>query len=113
MYNHRHDTIVNNDNEKTIMRKFIQYDSVFMELQLLYAGNGRVRVLFCNPQDTDNGPGIPTMQRAALFNNEADIGIKNGLGLPLVRDFATAVNCAIQVSTAQTGGAIFTRLFRE
>ena len=26
MYNHLHDTIVNNDNEKSIMRKFIQYD---------------------------------------------------------------------------------------
>jgi signal transduction histidine kinase len=142
--------------------KTLSIHSVFMEMQLLYAGNGRVRIVFSNPQDlhidtdedylktilrnltsnafkavdgrqdaliewkawrdnqqlaclsiTDNGPGISTTQRAALFNNEADIGIKNGLGLPLVRDFATAVNCNIQVSTAQTGGTVFTLLFRE
>jgi signal transduction histidine kinase len=133
-----------------------------MEMQLLYAGNGRVRVLFNNPQNlqintdedylktilrnltsnafkavdgrpdaliewkawrddqqlaclsiTDNGPGISTMQRAALFNNEADIGIKNGLGLPLVRDFAGAINCTIEVSAAAGGGTTFLLSFRE
>lgn len=142
--------------------KTLSIHSVFMEMQLLYAGNGRIRISFNNPQDlhidtdedylktilrnltsnalkavdgrpdaliewkawrdnqqgaclsiTDNGPGISTMQRAALFNNEADIGIKHGLGLPLVRDFAAAVNCTIEVSAAAGGGTTFLLLFRE
>ena len=142
--------------------KTLSIHSVFMEMQLLYSGNGRVRIVFNNPQDlqintdedylktilrnltsnalkavdgrpdvliewkawrdnpqltclsiTDNGPGISTTQRAALFNNEADIGIKHGLGLPLVRDFASAVNCTIQVNAAAGGGTSFTLLFKE
>lgn len=142
--------------------KALSIHSVFTEMQLLYAGNGHVRILFSNPQNlqintdedylktilrnltsnaikavdgrpdaliewkawrenqqlarlsiTDNGPGISTTQRAALFNNEADIGIKHGLGLPLVRDFAEAVNCTIEVSAAAGGGTTFLLLFRE
>jgi signal transduction histidine kinase len=142
--------------------KTLSIQSVFTEMQLLYTGNGHVRILFSNPQNlqintdedylktilrnltsnaikavdgrpdalvewkawrdnqqlaclsiTDNGPGISTTQRAALFNNEADIGIKNGLGLPLVRDFATAVKCTIEVSAAVGGGTTFLLQFRE
>jgi signal transduction histidine kinase/tetratricopeptide (TPR) repeat protein len=56
---------------------------------------------------TDNGPGITEGQRQALFNEEADIGIKHGLGLPLIRDFTTAVKCGIKVDTPVGGGTTF------
>jgi len=60
---------------------------------------------------TDNGPGISETQRQALFNDEADIGIKHGLGLPLIRDFTTAVNCSIKVDTPTGGGTTFVLYF--
>jgi signal transduction histidine kinase len=60
---------------------------------------------------TDNGPGISASQRQALFNEEADIGTRHGLGLPLIRDLTAAVHCEIRVDTPAGGGTTFTLLF--
>ncbi|HXB33850.1 MAG TPA: tetratricopeptide repeat protein, partial [Puia sp.] len=139
--------------------KRLWVNQVFSELQLLYPCNGRLRILFCDPQKlqletdedylktilrnltsnaikavhdrpegviewrawkedrhvclavTDNGPGISSGQRLALFNDDADIGTRHGLGLPLIRDLTAAVHCEIRVDTAAGGGTMFTLLF--
>jgi len=139
--------------------KRLWVNQVFSELQLLYPCNGRLRILFCDPQKlqletdedylktilrnltsnaikavhdrpegviewrawkedrhvclavTDNGPGISSGQRLALFNDDADIGTRHGLGLPLIRDLTAAVHCEIRVDTAAAGGTMFTLLF--
>jgi signal transduction histidine kinase len=139
--------------------KRLSVSQVFTELQLLYPGNGRFRILFRDPQAlqletdedylktilrnltsnaikavhgrtdgliewrawkedhyvclavTDNGPGISASQRQALFNNEADMGTRHGLGLPLIRDLTAAVHCEIRVDTPAGGGTMFTLLF--
>jgi signal transduction histidine kinase len=139
--------------------KNLSVRQVFTELQLLYPGNGRSRVQFCDPQQlqletdedylktilrnltsnaikavhgrtdglvewraweedhhvclavSDNGPGISASQRQALFNNEADIGTRHGLGLPLIRDLTAAVRCEIRVDAPASGGTTFTLLF--
>jgi signal transduction histidine kinase len=139
--------------------KRLSVSQVFTELQLLYPGNGRFRILFRDPQGlqletdedylktilrnltsnaikavhgrtdgmiewlaweedhhvclavTDNGPGISASQRKALFNDEADIGTRHGLGLPLIRDLTAAVHCEIRVDTPAGGGTMFTLLF--
>jgi C4-dicarboxylate-specific signal transduction histidine kinase len=132
---------------------------VFSELQLLYPGNGRIRIVFRDPQNvqlktdedylktilrnltsnamkavdgqpnaliqwqawqedhhvclsvTDNGPGISEGQRRSLFADDGDIGTRHGLGLPLIRDLAVAVNAGIRVDTPVNGGTTFTLLF--
>jgi signal transduction histidine kinase len=139
--------------------KRLSVSQVFTELQLLYPGNGRFRILFRDPQAlqletdedylktilrnltsnaikavhgrtdgliewrawkedhhiclavTDNGPGISASQRRALFNDDADIGTRHGLGLPLIRDLTVAVHCEIRVDTPAGGGTMFTLLF--
>ncbi|HLX66809.1 MAG TPA: tetratricopeptide repeat-containing sensor histidine kinase, partial [Puia sp.] len=60
---------------------------------------------------TDNGPGISAGQRLALFKDDADIGTRHGLGLPLIRDLTAAVHCEIRVDTPAGGGTMFTLLF--
>jgi signal transduction histidine kinase len=139
--------------------KNLPVQEVFSELQLLYPGNGRTRIVFRDPQTvqlrtdedylktilrnltsnaikavdgqpnasiewqawqedhhvclsvTDNGPGISEGQRRGLFADDADIGTRHGLGLPLIRDLATAVNAGIRVDTPAGGGTTFTLLF--
>jgi signal transduction histidine kinase len=139
--------------------KRLSVSQVFTELQLLYPGSSRLRILFRDPQAlqletdedylktilrnltsnaikavhgrtdgliewraweedhyvclavTDNGPGISASQRQALFNNEADIGTRHGLGLPLIRDLTAAVHCEIRVDAPAGGGTRFTLLF--
>jgi signal transduction histidine kinase len=139
--------------------KRLWVNQVFAELQLLYPGNGRLRIVFCDPHElqletdedylktilrnltsnaikavrdradgliewrswkedhhiclavTDNGPGISAGQRLALFSDDADIGTRHGLGLPLIRDLTTAVNCEIRVDTPAGGGTMFTLRF--
>jgi signal transduction histidine kinase/tetratricopeptide (TPR) repeat protein len=141
--------------------KRLLVNEVFTELRLLYPGNGRLRILFIDPQQlqlltdedylktilrnltsnaikavrdrpegliewrawkedhhvclavTDNGPGISAGQRLALFNDDADIGTRNGLGLPLIRDLTAAVHCEIRVDTPAAGGTMFTLLFPD
>jgi signal transduction histidine kinase/tetratricopeptide (TPR) repeat protein len=139
--------------------KSLSVQEVFSSLRLLYPGNGRIRIIFRDPQTvqlrtdedylktilrnltsnaikavdgqpealiewkawqedhqvclsiTDNGPGIPEERRRNLFADDGDIGTRHGLGLPLVRDLATAVQAGIRVDTPTGGGTTFTLVF--
>jgi signal transduction histidine kinase len=139
--------------------KNLSVQQVFSELRLLYPGNGRIRLIFREPQTaqlqtdedylktilrnltsnaikavdgrpealiewkawqedhhvclsvTDNGPGISEEQRRSLFADDADIGTRHGLGLPLIRDLATAVRAGLRVDTPAGGGTTFTLVF--
>ena len=60
---------------------------------------------------TDNGPGGTQEKFKALYDESQVIGIKSGLGLHLIRDLATAINCKIQVCSKPDAGATFTIIF--
>jgi signal transduction histidine kinase len=60
---------------------------------------------------TDNGPGGTQEQFKALYDDSEVIGIKSGLGLHLIRDLATAINCKIEVNSQQDSGTTFTIKF--
>nr|WP_199001877.1 ATP-binding protein [Flavobacterium sp. ASV13] len=60
---------------------------------------------------TDNGPGGTQEQFKALYDDSEVIGIKSGLGLHLIRDLATAINCKIEVKSRQDSGTTFTIRF--
>ncbi|OXG09420.1 histidine kinase/DNA gyrase B/HSP90-like ATPase [Flavobacterium araucananum] len=60
---------------------------------------------------TDNGPGGTQEQFKALYNDSEVIGIKSGLGLHLIRDLATAINCKIEVKSEPDSGTTFTITF--
>ncbi|WP_337968212.1 HAMP domain-containing sensor histidine kinase [uncultured Flavobacterium sp.] len=60
---------------------------------------------------TDNGPGGTQEQFKALYDDSEVIGIKSGLGLHLIRDLATAINCKIEVKSLQDSGTTFTIAF--
>lgn len=56
---------------------------------------------------TDNGPGGSQEKFKALYDDSEVIGIKSGLGLHLIRDLSTAINCKIEVcSTPDVGTTI-------
>lgn len=57
---------------------------------------------------SDNGPGGSQEQFKALYDDSEVIGIKSGLGLHLIRDLATAINCKIEVSSKPESGTTFT-----
>jgi len=57
---------------------------------------------------TDNGPGGTKEQFKALYDDSEVIGIKSGLGLHLIRDLATAINCKIEVDSKPDSGTTFT-----
>lgn len=57
---------------------------------------------------TDNGPGIQQQQIDALYNENAVVGTKHGLGLHLIRDLAKAIQCNISFRPAANGGTCFT-----
>ncbi|MFH7014371.1 ATP-binding protein [Flavobacterium sp. FlaQc-52] len=61
---------------------------------------------------TDNGSGGTREEFKALYDHSEVIGIKNGLGLHLIRDLANAINCKIEVVTALGSGTTFTILFQ-
>lgn len=61
---------------------------------------------------TDNGPGESLEKFKALYDDSQVIGIKSGLGLHLIRDLATAINCKIEVSSKLNFGTTFTILFQ-
>jgi signal transduction histidine kinase/tetratricopeptide (TPR) repeat protein len=156
------DVLLWSKGQMTVFRPHIKnlpVQEVFSELQLLYPGNGRIRIVYRDPQTirvrtdedylktilrnltsnaikavdsqpnaliewqawreehqvylsvTDNGPGISEGQRRSLFNDDADIGTRHGLGLPLIRDLANAVNARIRVETPTAGGTTFTLQF--
>jgi len=56
---------------------------------------------------TDNGSGGSQEQFKALYDDSQVIGIKSGLGLHLIRDLATAINCKIEVKSQQDSGTTF------
>nr|WP_295931710.1 tetratricopeptide repeat-containing sensor histidine kinase [uncultured Dyadobacter sp.] len=56
---------------------------------------------------TDNGPGASDEQLHALYDDQAAIGIKTGLGLHLIRDLAKAISCRISVRPNTGNGMIF------
>lgn len=60
---------------------------------------------------TDNGHGGTQEQFKALYDDSEVIGIKSGLGLHLIRDLATAINCKIEVSSKPEFGTTFTIIF--
>ncbi|HEY1194836.1 tetratricopeptide repeat-containing sensor histidine kinase [Flavobacterium sp.] len=60
---------------------------------------------------TDNGPGGTQEKFKALYDESEVIGIKSGLGLHLIRDLATAINCKIEVCSKPDSGATFTIIF--
>lgn len=60
---------------------------------------------------TDNGPGISQEQADVLYNKEAAVGTKSGLGLHIIRDLADAIQCSIVLETGQNNGTVFTLSF--
>lgn len=62
---------------------------------------------------TDNGAGGNQEKFKALYDDSEVIGIKSGLGLHLIRDLATAINCKIEVSSKPDFGTTFTIVFRH
>lgn len=60
---------------------------------------------------TDNGPGGTQEKFKALYDESEVIGIKSGLGLHLIRDLASAINCKIEVCSKPNAGATFTLIF--
>jgi len=57
---------------------------------------------------TDNGIGGTQEKFKALYDDSEVIGIKSGLGLHLIRDLATAINCKIEVISKPDSGTTFT-----
>lgn len=55
----------------------------------------------------DNGPGAGAEQLSALYNDDAAIGGKTGLGLHLVRDLAKAIGCKIAIKRGTETGMEF------
>ncbi|MDR6760943.1 signal transduction histidine kinase [Flavobacterium sp. 2755] len=62
---------------------------------------------------TDNGAGGNQEKFKALYDDSEVIGIKSGLGLHLIRDLATAINCKIEVSSKPDFGTTFTIVFKH
>jgi signal transduction histidine kinase len=57
---------------------------------------------------TDNGPGATKEAFKALYDSSAPIGIKNGLGLHIVRDMAKAIGANLNVESRPGDGAKIT-----
>lgn len=57
---------------------------------------------------SDNGHGGTQEQFKALYDDSEVIGIKSGLGLHLIKDLATAINCKIEVNSQLNSGTTFT-----
>jgi signal transduction histidine kinase/lipopolysaccharide biosynthesis regulator YciM len=57
---------------------------------------------------SDNGPGMKGEELKALYDDTEIVGIKSGLGLHLIRDFAKAISCDIDVKTGEGTGTVFT-----
>lgn len=57
---------------------------------------------------TDNGPGGTDEQFKALYDEKEAVGIKNGLGLHLVRDMAKAIGYQVTVNSTLANGITIT-----
>jgi len=60
---------------------------------------------------TDNGPGATQEAFRALYDDSTPIGIKNGLGLHIVRDLARSIGCTVTVESKLGNGAVITIRF--
>ncbi len=60
---------------------------------------------------TDNGQGINQQNLKALYDDTQVTGIKSGLGLHLIRDLASAIQCQIKVETNLNAGTTFLLIF--
>ncbi|MFZ4455778.1 MAG: tetratricopeptide repeat-containing sensor histidine kinase [Bacteroidales bacterium] len=60
---------------------------------------------------TDNGPGISNNQLKALYNVNEVIGVKNGLGLHLIRDLTVLLSCQIELESNNSIGTSFVLKF--
>ncbi|WP_114789832.1 tetratricopeptide repeat-containing sensor histidine kinase [Niabella yanshanensis] len=56
---------------------------------------------------TDNGPGVHPEQLDALYNENAVVGTRHGLGLHLIRDLAKAINCRVLHQPGLEKGSVF------
>jgi C4-dicarboxylate-specific signal transduction histidine kinase len=56
---------------------------------------------------TDNGPGVHEEQLDALYNENAVVGTRHGLGLHLIRDLAKAINCRVLHQPGFEKGSVF------
>ena len=56
---------------------------------------------------SDNGPGMKGDELKALYDDTEIVGIKSGLGLHLIRDFAKAISCDIDIKTEEGKGTTF------
>ena len=61
---------------------------------------------------TDNGPGATEAKFKALYDETQVVGIKSGLGLHLIRDFAKAIDCHIEVHSEIGKGTTITLIFK-
>jgi C4-dicarboxylate-specific signal transduction histidine kinase len=53
---------------------------------------------------SDNGPGADEQKFRPLYDDSVTVGIKNGLGLHIIRDLARAIGCQILVDTKRSSG---------
>lgn len=56
---------------------------------------------------TDNGPGVHEEQLEALYNENAVVSTRHGLGLHLIRDLAKAINCQVFHQSDLERGSVF------
>ncbi|MNY63612.1 Phosphate regulon sensor protein PhoR [compost metagenome] len=61
----------------------------------------------------DNGPGASDEQLNALYDGNAAIGIKSGLGLHLIRDLAKAISCEVSSRPNAGTGMLFSLVIAE
>ncbi|GAB3941254.1 hypothetical protein GCM10028805_04200 [Spirosoma harenae] len=71
-----------------------------------YSDNGQTVLII-----TDNGLGLSESQLTTLYNNDAAISGKSGLGLHLIRDLARAIACQINVRSTPGSGTEFRLAF--
>jgi len=55
---------------------------------------------------SDNGPGMSPEKLATLFDPDAAVSTKNGLGLHIIRDMAKAIGCQIVAHSQQGKGTV-------
>ena len=56
---------------------------------------------------SDNGPGISSQQVEPLYNDQAAVETKHGLGFHIIRDLALAIQCKVSIDPQQKAGSCF------
>jgi len=62
---------------------------------------------------TDNGHGVSKDHLKALYDETEVVGVKNGLGLHLIRDLSGIVDCNIELESSTPNGTTFCLRFRK